>query len=711
MIQNLRFPALILALGSLLALEAGCDEAMEVATDLVEQVPMASVEKVSNPALIAFSANLQTGIELHRDSKDGADLFVGTLDLDSGAVTDVRMVAGGQGAQWFPDLSPDGDYLAYNDTVGRTNRVVVVNLVTMDKVVVAENGRFPAFAPDSRTLFYSSSPAGALHTYDLRTGVVGELTHASPLEDPFPVGATHVAAHTSKDGGMALPVVVDLATGKEQVFDAKRFGHLTATPSGDRILAGEATSSQLFYAESRGGGGWSEFTPLVSDLGASIAALDSSFSRDGQILLSYPSWPTDDLLVVSAQGTKAGTQRKRLSTTIAKLFMVDLSGGKTRLRAIKLADYGGASFEIHSLCSDVVAGLDASRVGGQAFVLGAAAHQGTAPAASRGGSLVYVVTTARNKDPDNPKAADYQADKAAFTKHRNGVIAMAKALDAAGIAWNWQPDWNFLEGVVKHEVQGKDSSLLAQTEGLNIVRWLVKLGVEINPHSHESGGYNYADVAYLIEKSGAEAAPVVGGHIWDHAEAGYSDWPRWSGGLTGSKYSKASWQPVLLAGGSTMGHQGEEIYTGVWRPTERAFYTHDPNGSMVAIGNMSASPQVLFPFLEQIQAGGVPAGMYTASFNLEAYEAEKGDYVDGAMADLVAGLVKYRDSGQIQFVQCSDIPRIWAELYGSQASIHGPVSARGGGGGQQQAGRPERGNRPQREGQGGRPPRGKGGRR
>ncbi len=708
----LRLVSRSLAMGTLLGLTAGCDDALDVATDLADKVPMSatSAARIANPALIAFSANLRTGTELHRDAKSGADLFVGTLDLDSGAVSDVRLIAGGQGAQWFPDLSPDGSYLAYNETLGRSNRVVVVNLITEEQVVVAQNARFPAFSPDGRTLFYSTAPAGKLQTYDLHTGVVGELGHSSPLEDPFPVGTTHVAAHTSKGGTMALPVVVELATGKEEVFDAKRFGHLTATPSGDRILAGDASSSMLFHAQASEGG-WSDFEPLVDDMGAAIQRLDPSFANGQQILSSYPSWPSDDMLVVSAQGTKPSGKGKRLATTQAKLFLVDLSGAEPEFKPVTMADFGGASFEIYSMCSDAVAGLDTERVHAQAFALGVNPKQ--ASAASPGGSVVYVVTTARNKGPDHPKAADYQADKAAYARHREGVIAMAEALEAQGVAWNWQPDWNFLEGLMKHEVQDEDPTLLAQTEGVNLVRWLARHGAELNPHSHESGGYNYADVAYLIERAGVDVAPVVGGHIWDHGSAGYSDWPRWAVGQKGNKYAAAAWEPTLLAGASTMGHQGEEKYSGVWRPTERAFRTHDPDGSLVAMGNLPASPHVLLPFLEQIQSGQVPPGMYTATLDLQAYEAEKGDYVGGRMAELLASLMPYRESGQIQFVHCTDIPRIWADQYGEQASVFGPVGAQGGQQAQQRpraerSERPPRGERPTGPAPEGRPPRGKG---
>jgi hypothetical protein len=278
-------PALRHALALALSLPlCACEQATQLVEEVADKVPTSAPKLPEHPALIAFSANMASGTALHRDGKESADLFVGTLDLDSGAVTDVHLVAGGEGAQWFPDLSPDGDYVAYNETKGGDNRVVVVNLVTMEAVTVAENGRFPAFSPDGRTLFYSTSPAGKVRTYDLRTGQTGTLVHPSSLEDPFPVGSGAIAGHTLKDGGLALPVVVDLASGRETVFDAKRFGHLTASPSGRRILAGDAGSSLLYTAEASPGGGWSEFQPIGGDLGASIRAADPRYAAAETVL-------------------------------------------------------------------------------------------------------------------------------------------------------------------------------------------------------------------------------------------------------------------------------------------------------------------------------------------------------------------------------------------------------------------------------------------
>lgn len=651
-----------------------------------------SAPTAAGGALLAFSANLAGGLPLHRDASEGADLFVGMLDFGTGAVTDVRLVAGGPGAQWFPDLSPDGRHLAYEDSLGRQGRVVVIDLATMETVTAAEGGRFPAFSPDGRTLFYAPRPAGPLRTWDLHTRAGGALSNAHPLADPCPVGAGAVAGHTV-EGGTARPLVVDLATGRETLFDAPRFGHLTADPEGGRLLASDAASSALVVAEARSGGGWSDFAPLAADLGAAVAALGPGAGSPP--LLTYPAWPVADRVLVSMQATRPAGQGKRLATTGSRLVLLSLSAGGTRAVPLTFPELASAPFAVQSLTCDAAPGASTAGVRAAAFSLGSAA---AAPAGTR----IYVITTARNKDPDNPKAADYRADEAAFVRHREAVIAIARGLEARGVPWNWQPDWNFLEGVLLHEVRDADPALLAATGGVNLLQWLARHGAEINPHSHESGGYNYADVAWLIEQCGVPVAPVVGGHVFDAASPAYSDWPRFAAGLRGARHPDYVWTPVLLAGGSTYKHQEEPSYTGVWRPSERAFHTHDPAGKMVAVGNLGATPRELDPFVAKLLAGEAPAGMYVANLNLAAYDAEQGGYVEGRMAELVAGLQARGDV--IAFVHASEIPALWQQRYGGTPSVWGPVAeARGPAkaGGAQHGERPA-GQRPRAGGGGGR---------
>ena len=58
-------------------------------------------------------------------------------------------------------------------------------------------------------------------------------------------------------------------------------------------------------------------------------------------------------------------------------------------------------------------------------------------------------------------------------------------------------------GVLTNEVNNPGPALLAQTGGTNILFWMRNtMGIELDPHSHENDGYNYADVAYLHTQVG-----------------------------------------------------------------------------------------------------------------------------------------------------------------------------------------------------------------
>lgn len=98
------------------------------------------------------------------------------------------------------------------------------------------------------------------------------------------------------------------------------------------------------------------------------------------------------------------------------------------------------------------------------------------------------------------------------------------------------------------------------------------LSVSLDPHSHETGGYNYADIAYLLQnKLGVTPTKVVGGHVYDGT--GYQNWPKFlaAGGLALSKYASENstykWSPQLLMGGATASHASDSHVSGLWRPS------------------------------------------------------------------------------------------------------------------------------------------------
>lgn len=113
--------------------------------------------------------------------------------------------------------------------------------------------------------------------------------------------------------------------------------------------------------------------------------------------------------------------------------------------------------------------------------------------------------------------------RAAYLDWRSDLIAMGELAQRTGVPWVLQPDWKFLETAGLYE----NSATTASTGGRNVLRHLKdSLGVIIDPHSHENGGYNYTDVAYLLDLLGVGGSTVIGGHIWDPSLPHSGTWAR-----------------------------------------------------------------------------------------------------------------------------------------------------------------------------------------
>ena len=118
--------------------------------------------------------------------------------------------------------------------------------------------------------------------------------------------------------------------------------------------------------------------------------------------------------------------------------------------------------------------------------------------------------------------------------------------------------------------------MMATTGGINVLRHLRDtLGVRIDPHSHEGGGYNYSDVASLLDRLGVGGSTVIGGHIWDPSLPQFQQWDRFRGPVAGQRYPSAVWRGDILMGSGTPNHVNDPIVSGVWRPRDRSRYFED----------------------------------------------------------------------------------------------------------------------------------------
>ena len=152
---------------------------------------------------------------------------------------------------------------------------------------------------------------------------------------------------------------------------------------------------------------------------------------------------------------------------------------------------------------------------------------------------------------------------------RSKLISMANLARDSGVPWSLQPDWKFLEAALLFE----DATLTQNTNNKNLLRYLKEdLAVVIDPHSHENGGYNYTDVAHLLDSLGVGSTTVIGGHIWDPTLPQFQEWDRFRVHVEGEKYPGALWRGDILMGSGTPNHVNDPVVSGVWKPRDRDHY-------------------------------------------------------------------------------------------------------------------------------------------
>ncbi|MDQ3019490.1 MAG: hypothetical protein M3R36_02815 [Bacteroidota bacterium] len=165
---------------------------------------------------------------------------------------------------------------------------------------------------------------------------------------------------------------------------------------------------------------------------------------------------------------------------------------------------------------------------------------------------------------------------------RNFVVQLADSIAAREVKWNFQSDWKFLQAVKNFDT----GNVVLNTNGKNLIKWLIEdKGIDCDPHSHESNGYNYADVAYLHSQLGITPSKIAGGFLYDTIVGG-NNWENLEAGIFGRMYAAYFWKPDILWGGGTQNHLNDPQNYGAWKPQSMAnFYFHDTSKHLTLIGN------------------------------------------------------------------------------------------------------------------------------
>ena len=297
--------------------------------------------------------------------------------------------------------------------------------------------------------------------------------------------------------------------------------------------------------------------------------------------------------------------------------------------------------------------------------------------------------------PDTPNfktmtalTAGNAASTGSYVYWRTQLKTYADMCAARGLKLNYQSDWNFLEGCWKFEIKTPLAGIKDNTGGLTIIQYLQSLGHECDPHSHQSSGYTYADVAFLLTKCGGTDTKVAGGHRLDPTTGEALDYAQLTaaGGVAPGTYTAAqtdpanrapNWTPLLLMGGASASHENDPHYTGLWRPASATAYTSYASSSTAipAIGHWNEDLREIGRLVRDLQSGVIPSAgkIWTASVHTNHRDIVDNTFLTTNIKATLDTLKSWQDAGGIRTTGFREVlDTIWPAQFGSTQHIHLP---------------------------------------
>ncbi len=286
-------------------------------------------------------------------------------------------------------------------------------------------------------------------------------------------------------------------------------------------------------------------------------------------------------------------------------------------------------------------------------------------------AVVYVVMFTHIED--NVPIGEFGSEESRnkYFLLREKLIQMAELAKSYGLKWVLQPDWKFLEAARIYETE----DVMASTNGKNLFQYLRdELDVTLDPHSHEKHGYNYTDVAYLLDLLGVGGSTVIGGHIWDPDLPQFQEWDRFRNPVHGEHYPEAVWRGDILIGAGTPNHVNDPLISGVWRPKDRYnFFVDDPEGNIVAVGAWHNDVEGVRELVRLYAEGVVPANvMLTASWNILPNTITRPGGLNEIERTIMQPMANLQNEGKIVVTDFTTIVNIWRTSYGAHAFVYSP---------------------------------------
>lgn len=282
---------------------------------------------------------------------------------------------------------------------------------------------------------------------------------------------------------------------------------------------------------------------------------------------------------------------------------------------------------------------------------------------------VYVVLFTHIEDNTPASPIGTAAARLQYSGMRTGLINMASLARRYNVKWVLQPDWTLLLAAQAYE----DAAMTASTGGVNVLRYLHdSMGVVIDPHSHENGGYNYTDVAYLLDQLGVGGTTVIGGHIWDPTLSQFSNWDRFRSPQSGQTYPAARWRGDILMGSGTPNHVNDPVVSGVWRPKDRNnYFTDDPAGNIVAVGQFRGDVNGITELNTLAKAGTIASTcMKTVSIHIQPANLTSASGLAAVESTTVAPIAAL--GSQVVTTDFTSLVATWRSSFSARGCIYVP---------------------------------------
>jgi len=600
--------------------------------------------------LVIFAASLDNAGGVNGNDNSGADLYSVRFNPNTKTVSDLqRLTATAIEVEFFPSLSPDLKWVAYNHQRGGSNEIRLLHLESKRETNIFTGGRFPEWvnanellvtyvSRDTQDVFLleldlSNSTPKVLSRRQITDRTRCPDTSIGSDAFPFDNGSKLVfhVLRPNRQTGAAIAMINADGAGYRRLTDWNGSGHGVITADGRYIASSNSQTGKAALLEVKADTVLFNYLPL-SPFGRDLVAYDSRYANVPVCSYAYQAWGGDERSLfhsVTGNNQNAGVALTRLLYTIFDAQwqnpqIVDFSTAVEKLAAKSGRDFSTASARLIS----------------------------SSPATG----IVYVTLAMHNED-------NFPASQQIYLTSRANLIEFGKMLQRNKTPFNWESDWRFLNGVLQWDTP----AVTASTNGKNIVRYLKEdLGLSVDPHSHENQGYNYTDVAHLIDSLDVTPTNVVGGHIWDPNEQLYQNWERFKQPLKGSRFPWAQWKGDILMGSATGLHRNDPEPSGVWRPKGKyEFWIDDPSSSMHAVGQYQRTLAGVQALVNLYKTGTIaPDKILTATIvigqpNLNA------QYTADYEANTLKPLLEMQSRGEIKLVTFDQLLEEWKTKYNS----------------------------------------------